>query len=139
MSCNPGARQHINVALRFFLLSGLYTGSVYYDSKANEILTGSKVCPIGNVLIVKTHSLGNGLRRLKCGEIQTLDYRKAVYIVRNPYNAILAEFNREQGGKVATVTRETFSTQGTCSYIIRTEYHVSVFKSLSLSTVLGVL
>lgn len=113
----------INIFIIFILfISGIFTGSVYYDSKANAMLSGSKLCPIGNVFIVKTHTLGNTLRRPKCEHTSTLNYHKAIYIIRNPYDTILAEFNRQNGGKVQSASKEAFNTPGTTKTIIYVSY-----------------
>ena len=38
-------------------------------------------------------------------------YEKAVLIVRNPYDAILAEYNRRVAGKVGVASSEQFHTK----------------------------
>ena len=71
------------------------TGSIYKDT----VFDGSKLCPArGNVFIVKTHRTDNSLQNhpdcIKIGKTK-LNFSSAIYILRNPYNAILAEFNRQ--------------------------------------------
>ena len=97
------------------------TGSVYHD----YVFAGSKVCPVRTKLfIVKTHRTDNSLKLHRdCVEmgITKLDFSSAIYIIRNPYNAILAEFNRqhndlpqiEKGMYVAP--KESFNTSGKLS------------------------
>ena len=38
-------------------------------------------------------------------------YEKAILIVRNPYDAILAEYNRRVAGKVGVASSEQFHTK----------------------------
>ena len=38
-------------------------------------------------------------------------FQKAVLIIRNPLNTILAVFNRQEGGKVKTVERDVFTSE----------------------------
>lgn len=99
--------------------AGLHSGSVYWDAKANGSMEGSKVCPVNKVLIVKTHAKGNGIPKPKCGDIKTLDYRKAIFLTRNPYNSILAEFNRRHANKTTAVSRDMFYTSGKCTKVTK--------------------
>ena len=67
--------------------SGIYTGAVYCDSsyiKAGMIGEGVRT---NSVIAVKAHQdppLANKLMK----------YNKAIYIIRNPFDAILSEYNR---------------------------------------------
>ncbi|XP_045208456.2 WSC domain-containing protein 1-like [Mercenaria mercenaria] len=78
--------------------TGLHSGSVYKDWN----FVGSKLCPArGKVFIIKTHSRSNATGHpdcLKMGVLQ-LNYSKAIYILRNPYHTLLAEFNRKNAQK----------------------------------------
>ncbi|XP_053390572.1 WSC domain-containing protein 1-like [Mercenaria mercenaria] len=80
-------------------ITGTFTGSIYTDWN----FKGSKLCPArGNVYIVKTHIPSDkATSHVKCREIgvSTLNYTKAVFILRNPYQALLAEFNRQHSLK----------------------------------------
>ncbi|XP_053406089.1 uncharacterized protein LOC128559085 isoform X2 [Mercenaria mercenaria] len=77
-------------------ITGTFTGSIYTDWN----FKGSELCPArGNIYIVKTHIPSDkATSHVKCREIgvSTLNYTKAVLILRNPYQALLAEFNRQQ-------------------------------------------
>ncbi|XP_045215816.1 WSCD family member CG9164-like [Mercenaria mercenaria] len=78
------------------VVTGTLTGSIYTDWN----FKGSEMCPArGKIYIVKTHDPNNRtVSHDKCREmgIYTLNYTKAVLILRNPYEALLAEFNRQQ-------------------------------------------
>ncbi|CAN0050105.1 unnamed protein product [Lampetra planeri] len=73
------------------LATGYYTGSFYFDgSLYNKGFKGEKDhWRSGRTLCVKTHESG---RR----EIEAFD--AAILLVRNPYRALVAEFNRKYGG-----------------------------------------
>lgn len=43
---------------------------------------------------------------------QSKHYDKAILIFRNPFDAILAEFNRQRAGKIRTVNRSIFNSTG---------------------------
>ena len=93
-------------------VSGILTGSVYMDVAASGVLFGSRVCPIDNVMFVKTHSITNNLLRDKCNGTNRLNFRKAVYIIRNPFKSRIAEFNRQKVGKTSVARREIFTGPG---------------------------
>ena len=92
-------------------ISGIYTGSIYTDGMA-KTLHGSAVCPVNKTIIVKTHELSDKIKRHDCQAVYQHAFKKAIYIIRNPYNAILAEFNRLHAGKTKTVTKAQFATKG---------------------------
>ncbi|XP_060573574.1 sialate:O-sulfotransferase 1-like [Ruditapes philippinarum] len=75
--------------------TGYFTGSVYTDWN----FVGSKECPIrGRVFIVKTHETTfSSASHSDCTRlsISKLHFASFICILRNPYNAILAEFNRQ--------------------------------------------
>ena len=93
-------------------ISGIYTGSIYGDAMARQALHGSAVCPVNKTMIVKTHLMSDGIKRHNCHAKYQHAFKKAIYIIRNPYNAILAEFNRLHAGKTKTVTKAQFETKG---------------------------
>ncbi|XP_060567514.1 WSCD family member GA21586-like [Ruditapes philippinarum] len=74
--------------------TGILTGSLYSDRGAFD---GSKMCPArGKIFVVKTHGRDYVGRKTDCMRlnITRINYSKAIYIIRNPYNALLADFNR---------------------------------------------
>jgi hypothetical protein len=83
---------------------GILTGSVYKDGgfpKTGFPESGFPNEPISNssVLVVKTHEWGsNHWKR----------FGKAILLIRDPAKAILAEFNRQCGGKVGFASADQF-------------------------------
>lgn len=79
---------------------------------ARKILLGSTGCPTNNEFIVKTHAAHDTIDKYACsGKIEHA-FKKAIYILRNPYNAIIAEFNRKHAGKTQTASPEKFQGKG---------------------------
>jgi len=64
--------------------TGVYTGSIYCDHAYVEAGMIGEGVRSGNVIAVKSHSCEN-----------TFQYTKLIYIVRNPLDAIFANFNRK--------------------------------------------
>ncbi|XP_030075750.1 sialate:O-sulfotransferase 2 [Microcaecilia unicolor] len=75
------------------LATGFYTGSYYFDgSLYNKGFKGERDhWRSGRTICIKTHE--SGVR-----EIETFD--AAVLLIRNPYKALMAEFNRKYGGHI---------------------------------------
>ncbi|XP_029427244.1 WSC domain-containing protein 2 [Rhinatrema bivittatum] len=75
------------------LATGFYTGSYYFDgSLYNKGFKGERDhWRSGRTICIKTHESG-------MKEIETFD--AAVLLVRNPYKALMAEFNRKYGGHI---------------------------------------
>ncbi|XP_053557669.1 WSC domain-containing protein 2 [Bombina bombina] len=75
------------------LATGFYTGSYYFDgSLYNKGFKGERDhWRNGRTVCIKTHESGKK-------EIESFD--SAVLLIRNPYKALMAEFNRKYGGHV---------------------------------------
>lgn len=74
--------------------TGLYTGSVYCDETLKAVFPGEYIVS-SNVLIVKTHHPDTA--NLPPEMAQTLkqtSFDKAIVIVRNPFDALISEWNR---------------------------------------------
>lgn len=80
--------------------TGIWTGSVYHDKALPGSVFQSEDIQDSSVLFVKTH---------KYKQHDTKMYSKAVLIVRDPKDAIYAEFNRQQGGRVGHASPEEFN------------------------------
>ncbi|XP_048855564.1 WSC domain-containing protein 2-like [Brienomyrus brachyistius] len=80
------------------LATGYYTGSYYFDgSLYNKGFRGEKDhWKSGRTICSKTHESG---RR----EIEAFD--AAILVIRNPYKALMAEFNRKYGGHIGFASR----------------------------------
>ncbi|KAL4235868.1 hypothetical protein ACF0H5_004256 [Mactra antiquata] len=91
-------------------LTGIYTGSCYRDIFGQ--FPGSKYCPgSGKVFIVKTHTISNQTRHLDCTirRAPAITFEKAMYILRNPYEAMMSTFNLETSrSKVGFARRKDF-------------------------------
>ncbi|XP_056392725.1 sialate:O-sulfotransferase 2 [Hyla sarda] len=75
------------------LATGFYTGSYYFDgSLYNKGFKGERDhWRNGRTVCIKTHESGRK-------EIEAFD--AAVLLIRNPYKALMAEFNRKYGGHI---------------------------------------
>ncbi|KPP58551.1 hypothetical protein Z043_123611, partial [Scleropages formosus] len=75
------------------LATGFYTGSYYFDgSLYNKGFKGERDhWKSGRTICIKTHESGRK-------EIEAFD--AAILVMRNPYKALMAEFNRKYGGHI---------------------------------------
>ncbi|XP_044296863.1 WSC domain-containing protein 2 [Varanus komodoensis] len=75
------------------LATGFYTGSYYFDgSLYNKGFKGERDhWRSGRTICIKTHESGQK-------EIEAFD--SAILLIRNPYKALMAEFNRKYGGHI---------------------------------------
>ncbi|KAI9545134.1 WSC domain-containing protein 2 [Dissostichus eleginoides] len=75
------------------LATGFYTGSYYFDgSLYNKGFKGERDhWRSGRTICIKTHESGKK-------EIESFD--SSVVMIRNPYKALMAEFNRKYGGHI---------------------------------------
>ena len=87
--------------------AGIYTGSVYYDAALAEAgFYGGNVTD-SRVVVIKTHRE----RRLH-------RYDRAILVIRDPYDAIVSEYNwRACGNHLDRVYRHVYNTSE-CSQII---------------------
>ena len=74
--------------------TGIYTGAVYCDMAYVAVGMIGEFIDTKNVLVVKTHA--PLFRHLK---VNQLNYDKAIYIVRSPFGAILANHMRVTAAK----------------------------------------
>ncbi|KAL4229674.1 WSC domain-containing protein 1 [Mactra antiquata] len=102
-------------------LTGIYTGSLYLDPHFN--MTGSGRCPLlGEVYIIKTHQAKDDITSSTCEPslMKNLTiYDKAIFILRNPFDAFVAEFNRRKGGgkHSGLAKQEHFKSKGWENYV----------------------
>ncbi|CAG5077030.1 Oidioi.mRNA.OKI2018_I69.PAR.g8615.t1.cds [Oikopleura dioica] len=86
--------------------TGIYTGSIYSDgSLARGGFKGEGTNPLsGMTMIVKSHFPSNE---------EVMDRAKAlIFVVRNPYDAIIAEFKRRRGhGHTSVVEEDIFKSK----------------------------
>ncbi|CAC5423102.1 unnamed protein product [Mytilus coruscus] len=80
--------------------TGIATGSIYCSHVIKNDFIGE--CSAGtNVVVVKTHVGWEKTIRMR--------YKKSVILIRNPYDAIIAEFNRAMANKTASATEQQFT------------------------------
>ncbi|KAK3085150.1 hypothetical protein FSP39_025116 [Pinctada imbricata] len=82
--------------------TGILTGSVYNDKSLLQNGFPGEGISNGSVILIKTH---------KWGEMERSRYRRAVLILRNPYDALLAEFNRRHGGHMGYASEMHFRSE----------------------------
>ena len=82
-----------NTWLRYLLqqVTGVSTGSVYKDAALLKNGFPAESVANGSVLAVKTHEWGAAGRQ---------QFAEAILLVRDPFDSILAEFNRRSGGHI---------------------------------------
>lgn len=91
--------------------TGIYSGSFYHDvgtgNDDSSVWRKSNPCS-KTTLVVKSHGWEN-FDRIKSGA-QKCKVEGGILIIRNPYGAILADFNRVKKGKTGTASASQFLT-----------------------------
>lgn len=84
--------------------TGIATGSEYVDLSLKHRGFPGEGINNASVLVIKTHEYGN----------ETLNkYHKAVLLIREPKEALLAEFNRRYGGHLGHANKSNFKKDWT--------------------------
>ena len=78
---------------------GIYSGSMYRWSLLKDYFPGEGV-QNGRVIAVKIHETGLS------------KFGRAIILIRNPYDAFVAEANRQSSGSVGHVNGDVFETEG---------------------------
>jgi hypothetical protein len=78
---------------------GINTGSVYKDYILKVVGFPGEGVTNSSVLVIKTHDWGINERKR---------YQRAILILRNPKETLLAEFNRRKGGHIGHAKTEHF-------------------------------
>ncbi|KAL5012610.1 hypothetical protein ScPMuIL_011161 [Solemya velum] len=88
----------------FVFVDGIYTGSVYCDRELRNRFKGECIKD-NRIFGIKTHDWGNPTQR----DV----YKKAVFVLRSPYEAVLAwyKFLRSKGHK-SNVEERNFHSEG---------------------------
>jgi len=98
-------------------ISGIQTGSLY-DSFLKNTFNGETLCPSSkDMLLVKTHDRGAGKTKKRACRAKHVDgilLHKAVYILRNPFNALVAYFNYGTAGMTKVAPQKMFTTESRC-------------------------
>nr|XP_054760337.1 WSC domain-containing protein 2-like [Lytechinus pictus] len=105
-----------NTWMRYLLerASGFYTGSVYndkglYNGGYTRFKGEAERPKMGTTLTVKTHELG--------WQISSKIFKKAVLIVRNPYDCLLAYANFRAKGHTGFASRQYFKSHGWDNFV----------------------
>lgn len=112
---------HDSKHMRCCLFSGIYTGSVYTDPFKIP-LPGSLNCPLNNEFIIKTHYGHDKIEKESCNGTIEHAFKKAIYILRNPYNTLIAEFNRRNAGQGGTANLAKFQSEGMYVLLLRFQF-----------------
>ncbi|KAJ0172941.1 hypothetical protein K1T71_011117 [Dendrolimus kikuchii] len=90
-----------NTWLRYLLqqVTGLVTGSIYMDYGLRVHGFPAENVTDGSVLVVKTH---------EAPPLEPDKFKSAVLLIRNPRDAILADFNRLHKGHIGTAPKSAF-------------------------------
>ena len=87
---------------KYGILLGLLTGSVYKDYALLKNGFPAESVVNSSVSVVKTHEFGEGTIK---------SFNKVILLIRNPYEALQAEFNRRSGGHVGHAPAEKYSKE----------------------------
>ncbi|XP_075983949.1 WSCD family member AAEL009094 [Anticarsia gemmatalis] len=90
-----------NTWLRYLLqqVTGIVTGSIYMDYGLRVHGFPAENVTDGSVLVVKTH---------EAPPIEPDKFKSAILLIRNPRDAILADFNRLHKGHIGTAPKSAF-------------------------------
>lgn len=89
-----------------FIYSGILTGSIYKDYGLLKSGFPAEYVVNSSVLVVKTHEWGPNA---------WTKFMKAILLIRDPSEAILAEFNRQSGGHIGFASPDRYKrTKGKC-------------------------
>ena len=83
-------------------VTGVYTGSVYKDMALLKNGFPAESVVNGSVIAVKTHEWGPATRGI---------FNRAILLIRDPFDSILAEFNRRSGGHTGHASLEKFNRE----------------------------
>ncbi|XP_046543912.1 WSCD family member CG9164-like [Haliotis rubra] len=87
--------------------SGIATGSVYNDVTLKQHGFPGEGVRDGRVVMVKTHEWGSEHRRA---------FSRAVLLIQDPFDSLLAEFNRRNGGHRGHALPHDFA-KGSLTYV----------------------
>lgn len=114
--------------------AGVQTGTLYSGDPDDNEMAGERVCPTTDmVYVVATHEIGDAVGKVdpkKCNnESMNLDFKKAVFLLRNPFNAFVEEYTRLRVGKINTATKDLFSNASGKHYVVHVSLNTQVFSS----------
>ena len=88
-----------NTWMRYLIeqASGVFTGSVYCDKGLKIVHPGEHITS-ANVIVVKTHQAEATLVPVSQEMFGRSHFNQAIFILRNPFDALVSEANRRWGG-----------------------------------------
>ena len=88
-----------NTWMRYLIeqATGIFTGSVYCDRGLKVVHPGEHI-KSGNVIVVKTHQAEATLVPISQEMFGRSHFNQAIFLLRNPFDALLSEANRRWGG-----------------------------------------
>merc|ERR1711953_30842 len=91
--------------------TGIWTGNARSSEKLKEVgWQGEDIpCKEGRTIAIKTH---------KWHTVKKCAYQAAIILVRNPFHALVAEFNRQMTGKTEHLDAELFAALGWNEFVI---------------------
>ncbi|XP_077990678.1 sialate:O-sulfotransferase 1-like [Glandiceps talaboti] len=92
--------------------TGIYTGNIHHSKvlPTNAFLGDKEDFRLGTTLTQKTHS-----RNIEIMEL----FDSAILLIRNPYHALIAEFNRRNAGKTGVVSESKFAGEEWNHYVMK--------------------
>ena len=81
--------------------TGICSGSIYCDDELKEGGFCGEGLQGSNLIVVKTHDSSLSWRGGNRKDNTTPVFDKAIFLIRNPFNAMIAEWNRQQSMKYA--------------------------------------
>ena len=88
-----------NTWMRYLIeqATGVFTGSVYCDKGLKVVHPGEHIAS-GNVIVVKTHQAEATLVPVSQEMFGHFHFNQAIFLLRNPFDALVSEANRRWGG-----------------------------------------
>lgn len=88
-----------NTWMRYLIeqATGVFTGSVYCDRELKVVHPGEHVNS-ANVIVVKTHQAEATLVPISAAMLGRNHFNQAIFLLRNPFDALVSEANRRWGG-----------------------------------------
>ena len=88
-----------NTWMRYLIeqATGIFTGSVYCDKSLKIIHPGEHISS-SNVIVVKTHQAEATLVPISQEMFGHFHFNQAIFLLRNPFDALVSEANRRWGG-----------------------------------------
>ena len=91
-----------NYFISLFIISGIYTGSVYRDAALTPVFPGNNIKNLRQLIVFQTHDRVGAVR----------ENERIIVIVRNPLDTYKADFNRKKTHNNHTKMVESLNATG---------------------------